>query len=730
MDYRAICLSIMTSLFLALWILIHFRGYNKLLSKVFNIFVLNMVLWSFGLTMFHVSDLRHALFWSDFLYMAGGLIPPAFLLYSFVVPHQSLALSPCKIFLLFLPNLILLYLFFFTPLMIKEIAIINGVRTFVYGPFHFLWDLNFNAFFLSAFFRFIRLFKKAHGLMREHLKYIIVGTFTGYLLAGITNVIMPLFANCSLIWLGPPLTSTWLAFISYTIIKHRILDIRVVLARSIILFFVYVFVLGLPFLVGYKLIGKNGLWMVPMFLMGILTTAGPFIYFYFQRRAESRLFEDQRRYQDTLRRASLRMGRVKNLKRLLNLTVYIIKRTVRLDHCSIYLFHQEASQYLLRASKGREFDRNPKSRVLADDSALVRYLRQIKEPTVYDEIKQRAQDFQDKQLGAVEGVMRDLHAALAVPSFMEGHLFAIIILGKKRSGKLYSQDDLMVFASLASHMALAIEDCRYWEAETKRLETEGLKERMVSLDHMASSMAHEIDNPMHIISQSLSFARFLLASDPRAAALAADVKGDIEESITRSLSAGERVSAMIRAILDYAKMGTGQLTPIRIKDALDGFIQLISPQIKAERAQFEVDIQEGLPFILGDRIQLEEIFMNFVRNSLHAVKGREKKRIILRIFRKDAKTVRIECADNGYGIEKNFLSDMFLSSTTTKGSSEGTGLGLYRVRKIVDAFGGKVWGESEGKDKGATLIVEVPVYEGDKIAGIDIKKSQQGEADG
>ena len=51
---------------------------------------------------------------------------------------------------------------------------------------------------------------------------------------------------------------------------------------------------------------------------------------------------------------------------------------------------------------------------------------------------------------------------------------------------------------------------------------------------------------------------------------------------------------------------------------------------------------------------------------------------------------------------------------TTKGSSEGTGLGLYRVRKIVDLFRGKVWAESEGKGKGATFIVELPVYEGHK----------------
>ena len=55
------------------------------------------------------------------------------------------------------------------------------------------------------------------------------------------------------------------------------------------------------------------------------------------------------------------------------------------------------------------------------------------------------------------------------------------------------------------------------------------------------------------------------------------------------------------------------------------------------------------------------------------------------------------------------LNDVFLASVTTKGSVEGTGLGLYRLRKIVDKHKGKIWVESKGKDKGARFIVELPI---------------------
>jgi len=296
---------------------------------------------------------------------------------------------------------------------------------------------------------------------------------------------------------------------------------------------------------------------------------------------------------------------------------------------------------------------------------------------------------------------------------MDNSLLGFLVLGERKSKEMYSRGVLQKLSILGNQCALAIDRCNYIAAERKRLEAEGLKERMVSLDHMASSMAHEIDNPMHIIRTSLSFVQGALLRDPRVA-MPAEVKQDFDDSLVRSLNASERVSSMIKAILDYSRMGTGKLESIQISDALEGFLQLIQPQIREEKVQFMKEIENDLPPVLGDRVQMEEVFMNFVRNSLHAIRRNEEKKISLKIFKKDESTIRMECWDNGYGIPKEIINDIFLSSMTTKGSSEGTGLGLYRVRKIVDLFGGKVWAESEGQGKGATFIIELPVYEGHK----------------
>ena len=82
------------------------------------------------------------------------------------------------------------------------------------------------------------------------------------------------------------------------------------------------------------------------------------------------------------------------------------------------------------------------------------------------------------------------------------------------------------------------------------------------------------------------------------------------------------------------------------------------------------------------------------------------------LLRKD-ENIRWEFWDNGEGIEPKMLKDIFLPSVTTRGSTEGRGVGLFRARKIIEWHGGRVWAESEGKGKGATMVAEMPAMKGE-----------------
>jgi len=600
----------------------------------------------------------------------------------------------------------------FSDLYISKVFQINNSFYYLksYGFFYPISFLIWLGLVSLGIYELIIHFYKAAGIKKQQLLYLFVGFGTGFV-GGITNF-LPTF-GINVYPFGNVTIPLYCIIATYAILRYQLMDIRIAVTRVGIFVLVYLLILGIPFGLTFwgkeilvSVFGQHWHW-VPIILCTIFATAGPFIFLHFQRRAEKALLQEEQRTQDLLMQASYGMNTIHNLQKLLDLIVTLVVRILRVDSGKIFLLNREGDQYMLKSpteNNGLAFNR---------DDPLVEQLRQKQYPIIYDEMKVLSEMNGEAEQKEVETRMREISVQVIVPITLNNSLLGFLALGERHSKDMYTKGLLNTLSVLGNQAAVAIDRCHYIEAETKRLEAEGLKERMVSLDHMASSMAHEIDNPMHIIRTSLSFVQGALLRDPRVA-MPEEVKQDFDESLVRSLNASERVSSMIKAILDYSRMGTGKLESIRISDALEGFLQLIQPQIREEKVQFMKEIENDLPPVLGDRVQMEEVFMNFVRNSLHAVRRNEEKKISLKIFKKDESTIRMECWDNGYGIAKEIINDIFLSSMTTKGSSEGTGLGLYRVRKIVDLFGGKVWAESEGKGKGATFVVELPIYEGHK----------------
>ena len=664
----------------------------KFLWSLFNIAV---ALWGASFFLgFSAADQPGALFWFRFLCVTSILIPLFFLQFSLFFSEENPNYNHFLILNYLLSAGYFLAVVIFPGTFIQRTTPRFGLEYYPSaGSLFWIFPVLYSYQWICAALLLYRKFRHSRGAVREQARYILIGIALAYLGGGSTFfgvVGIDLFPYPAV------LVSLYVVLIAYATIRHRLMDIRVAVTSAGIFFLTYALALGMPFYfhhIGYK--------FEALLMAILLATAAPFIYARLKKRAEDSILSDQKLYQDILLRASEGFSRLKSLEEITRFVVQVFPKVMRLKSAAFYLY--DGQRLSLKDSFGGEVY----APEIPSENRIVACLKSSGAVLV-DELRD--------ELGAGREAalfFKDHPAAAALAVTRDARLLGIIFLGEKMDGIPFSERDLMVLRVIADHTALAMENSRHWADAMRRMEEDGQRERMASLDAMASSLAHEIDNPNTIIIGQADLVGETI--DMPEVVMPEGIRADIKRSLGYMIEASRRVAGMVQTILEYSRMGRGGLNPVRIDPAVDAFEFLINPQMKKYGVVLHKDIAPDLPLILGDKVQLEEIFMNFATNGIFAVRGnREDKRLTLRIYRKGPDLLRIEFTDNGQGIFPWLLKDVFLPSVTTKGSAEGTGLGLYRVRKIVDFHNGEVWAESQGEGRGSCFVVELPVYKGDE----------------
>ncbi|NCU27244.1 hypothetical protein EOM86_11075, partial [Candidatus Nomurabacteria bacterium] len=177
------------------------------------------------------------------------------------------------------------------------------------------------------------------------------------------------------------------------------------------------------------------------------------------------------------------------------------------------------------------------------------------------------------------------------------------------------------------------------------------------------------------------------------------------------------ISSLIDNIRTFSQEHKIEVLPIDIRDTLPVLDAIGKPIFKKHpNTTFVKDIDPDLPLVLADKVPVEEILLNYLSNACYAVKGNSEgnRLITLGIKRVASDRVRVEFIDNGQGIAAHILKNLFQIPTTTKGSNEGTGLGLWRIRKICDAIGAQYGAFSDGPGKGSRFWVDFRVVGADQ----------------
>ncbi|MEJ2176129.1 MAG: ABC transporter substrate binding protein [bacterium] len=224
--------------------------------------------------------------------------------------------------------------------------------------------------------------------------------------------------------------------------------------------------------------------------------------------------------------------------------------------------------------------------------------------------------------------------------------------------------------------------------------------RLATMGELTASIAHEVNQPLGAILANVDAAEMLLESGKVPAEELRRILADVRRDDLRASDVIRRLRALL------AKHETAR-ERLQVHETVGDVLALLASDIRRRGVEVATAFDPRLPAVLGDRVQLQQVMLNLIVNAMDAVADAPsgRRRVSVRTRRTSDGEVVVSVADRGPGIPAVQLTKLFESFFTTK--PRGMGLGLSIARTIVEAHGGHIWAESDGRT-GTTLQFTLP----------------------
>lgn len=260
--------------------------------------------------------------------------------------------------------------------------------------------------------------------------------------------------------------------------------------------------------------------------------------------------------------------------------------------------------------------------------------------------------------------------------------------------KLISNDELGVLASSFNTMSRKMaEDIR----QLKEINQVMLhSERLATAGALATSVAHEVNNPLASIS---SLVQSLLSREP---------EERNRETLRTILGQITRISLVLRDLMDFARPRMPEPRPTSLNQVIGKSLELALYDKRFKQLQIEIRLDETIPLLPLDSDRLQQVLLNLLLNAREAIDEHHPDGRISISSMREVGLVRVEIADNGPGIPDENLSRIFDPFFTTKLKGQGTGLGLPVCLNIVTALGGTISARNSGRGSIFTMTFPIP----------------------
>ena len=686
-------------------IFVYSRDRTNLVNKTWAFLCLSVGVWHFGRYMMAISqDAPQALFWCRILYIGAIFSPTLTLHFIFAlfskVKSKKLILSLCY------SSVLAQLVFNFTGIYITDVVLKNNLGFYEYPNkfylVHFLAYLVILGFILKEL---VLEFKTtSYILVRNQIKYVIIASSFGFF-SGLTS--FSPFINLGIPPFSAPFTFLYVFIISYAIVKYRLMDIAVVIKKSVTYSFLILLLLAPCLLI--LLLSERAIFgsfdytfsSILLLLFLLAAFAFPRIKVILENWGTKMLFRNEVACEDVFSKLSKKIVEVLDLDNLLDHIVEIIVKTMDVEKVSVFVLDNDENKFKLRASYGLNGE---KDRLLFQkQDFFFRWLEEKNNVVIREEIEEII--YFDQRIALIDSRMKEMGSEICLPLVHENHLIGIINLSYKKSGHLFSYKDIELLKALSNQASGALENARLYEMLKKSKIHMRRVDRLASLGTLTAGLAHEIRNPL------VSIKTFLQLLPERF---------DDEEFRTYFLNLTvdevERISSLLTELLDFARPSEPNFQMADINAIMEKVVLLADKEISKKNLVVNKQYNIDLPKVVVDSSQMKQVFLNILLNAVQASSERSEIFIETRFLDMGDKFVQVIVRDKGEGISEKDIENIFTPFFTTKAG--GSGLGLSISHQIVQEHKGIINVKSN-LGEGSTFIINLP------LNPMDYKKSSE-----
>jgi len=556
------------------------------------------------------------------------------------------------------------------------------------GPFFHLHLLHFVGNVIYSHFLMLRVIKHRSGILRNQVFYVFIGTAIGYT-AGVFNyfpwyrIPIPPFLN--------PLVSISAAFVSYAIIKHHLMGVK--LARQYLAMnFFYDVVASAIFIALAFFLRQWFLGISVIIFLAILL--GPYLHRRMTKFLEPAfLGETYRTWQELAKfwekeRVVYTAGQLAEILRE-------IPQIMGLESFSFFLFESDRKVFVPEAYAGLDgiFNPDPEQakvlNTLYPGNPLVMYLEKEKRIITRDELVTQSKD--DHQAVLLE--TDELKALVSVPLFVAGRLTGILNLGTKKTQEMYHQQDMELIKQVLRFAERHLSHISFFDSSLI----------------FSGSVAHDIRKPFR---QGIIYG---CLDDLQKGPLNPTQKEALDNLKERLVSLDDMSEDMVGAFKNLELFLKSGFKPQKIDytHLINEESKSFKPMAEERKLTLEIDLPKTEFFLYADPVSVQRILNELLTN---AIKYTEQGKITVKVSCENPQEILTEVSDTGCGIAKEDQEEIWELFKRGKNgqTKEGEGIGLAMVRQLVEANAGKIWIDSE-RGKGSSFFFTLPAWEDKKV---------------